>query len=183
SDGGAEAVSGKGKGMAATAVVTADLWREFAVTVIRYNEPAAADCDTGGCVPNDSGSNDTNSCAYGFGHHHRFRHHTLTRNRNRRSKPLRALHPSSRCGAHSHFFRHVCLEGDPTVLGPPLRATIAASGGGTGRRETAIATVSLTDVSKAAEARFRRPRGSIPFRRTMGRSGSATRPQRRCSTG
>ncbi|CAM9388186.1 unnamed protein product [Ectocarpus sp. 4 AP-2014] len=153
SDGGAEAVNGKEKAAAAaaTAVVTTDLWREFAVTVIRYDEPAASDRDTGGYVPNDSGTSGSNRPTCSFGQNHRY-HHTLTRSRRR--KPLRASHPSSRGGAHGHFFRNVCLEGDPTVLGPPLRATISASGSGTWRRETAIATVSLADVSKAAEARF-----------------------------
>ncbi|CAM9241694.1 unnamed protein product [Ectocarpus sp. 12 AP-2014] len=161
SDGGAEAVNGKEQAaVAATPVVTTDLWREFAVTVIRYNGPAAADRDTAGYVPNASCTNDSNSPTCSFGENQRY-HHTLTRGR--RSKPLRALHPPSRGGAHGHFFRHVCLEGDPTVLGPPLRATIAAGGSGTGRRETAIATVSLADVSKAAEARFRRPRALIKF--------------------
>ncbi|CAB1108127.1 unnamed protein product [Ectocarpus sp. CCAP 1310/34] len=156
SDGGAEAVNGKEKAAAAaTAVVKTDLWREFAVTVIRYNGPAVADRDIGG-----SGTSGSNCPTCSFGQNHRY-HHNLTRDR--RSKPLRALHPPSRGGAHGHFFRHVCLEGDPTVLGPPLRATIAASGSGTGRRETAIATVSLADVSKAAEARFRRPRALIKF--------------------
>lgn len=58
------------------------------------------------------------------------------------------------------FYRNVCLEGDPAVLGPPLRAMAARVGtSSTGRGgEVVVATVSLRDVTVASLARYRQRR-------------------------
>lgn len=123
-----------GKGAGNAPAITADLWREFAVTVIRYGERSTsrgagnkASSDRRGVVGVGG------SCGGGGG----------------------------RGGARggSNFYRDVCLEGDPTVLGPPLRATTAVGGGTTAcRGEVKVVTVSLTDLVAASEARYRRPR-------------------------
>ncbi|CAM9659667.1 unnamed protein product, partial [Scytosiphon promiscuus] len=112
------------------AAVAADLWREFAVTVIRYRDESTA-----------RGARQKASSSGGGG-------------------------GGGGVGARggSSFYRHVCIEGDPTVLGPPLRAMAAVSGGNSSRpRGVTVATVSLADVIAASEARYRRPRALIKF--------------------
>lgn len=141
----------------AAVVDTADLWCEFAVTAMRYRDPCAT------AHIGDSKSEDNNSInsrsAFCSGRTHRGHHHHATvLSRCRERAPL-CLHSTS---APGHFYRTVCLEGDPIVLGPPLRATAARIGNKTaGRGEATIATVSLTDVAAAPAARCRHTRYGI----------------------
>lgn len=57
-----------------------------------------------------------------------------------------------------NFYRNVCLEGDPGVLGPPLRAALNSS---ERSRKAKVATVRLKDVEAASRARSREPRYAV----------------------
>lgn len=140
--------------VAAARVATADLWCEFAVSAMQYRDP----CATAHIGDNNGEGNintkSSSACCSGR-IHRRHHHHTtgVTRCRGRAS-PC-----SHRTFAPREFYRNVCLEGDPIVLGPPLRATAARIGGKTpGRGEVSVAKVSLTDVAAASAARCRHPR-------------------------
>lgn len=94
----------------------ANLWREFVVTAIRYDDTESG--NGGGRL--GGGDGDGGSCC--------------------------AKTPPGR-----NFYKNICLEGDPAVLGPPLKAAVS-------RWDVQIATVRLTDVVAASLARSRKPR-------------------------
>jgi len=133
----APVAKGRGRGEAASAAsaVTMDLWREFAVTALSCYVASSNDDGGGdricasGCAGRASRCGGTPSCS------------------------------RSTCsgGAGGNFYRDVCLEGDPAVLGPPLRATAVRPGKG-GGGEVEVATVSLRDITTVSLARYRHPR-------------------------
>lgn len=97
-----------------------NLWREFAFTVMR-------------CHPN-AGSSSSRWCRSkkyysGWGDDR------LGRRRGR-----------ARASPQEHFYRRVCLDGDPTILGPPLKANPLVGD---------MAAVGVKDIRAAASRRSR----------------------------
>lgn len=142
---------GKGKAEVVVAASTAaDLWREFAVTAMHYRDPCANAYIDDNNSEDNKNTNSSSACCSGRTHRH------AIGISGRRGRVSPCSHSTS---APGHFYRNVCLEGDPTVLGPPLIATVARIGSKTaGRGGVKIATVSLKDVAAASATRCRHPR-------------------------
>lgn len=140
------------KAAKAAAAVTANLWCEFASTLMANNnedtigEGKCSDrtsADEGGCSLNNSEGGAFSSC--------RLNPHAA-------GITTRGGRVPSANRVRGCFYRSVCLEGDPAVLGPPLIARTARVGNNSGRGEVEVAMVSLRDVTAASVARYRQRR-------------------------
>eukprot|EP00752_Nemacystus_decipiens_P008628 g7705.t1 len=154
---------------AAAAAVGANLWREFAVTLM-----AGSSEGTRGPEASNHAGADDGGCPVNTGEHGRatFRPDAAGVT-TRGGRWLTSNH------ARACFYRNVCLEGDPAVLGPPLTATAALVGTGGGSNHgrgggVEVATVSLRDVTAVSLARYRQRRVFIKFLSLWIRYGGPT---------
>lgn len=144
----------KEKEKAAAAAALPDLWREFALTLMARSNGGHRSPE----LSNQAGAMDGGR-SYSASEHSAlvscFHPHATTGITARGGGRLPSSNHVRGC-----FYRNVCLEGDPAVLGPPLRATAAPVGNSsTGRGGVVeVATVSLRDVTAASLARYRQRR-------------------------
>lgn len=148
---------GGGEGKERVTAVSADLWREFALKLIANSNEDIFEEGNHGTEVSNRGTGADYDRGYSFNHGEGNAlfscldpHATGTIARGGR---LTSSNYVRGC-----FYRNVCLEGDPAVLGPPLRATAARAGNSTGRGEAKVATVSLRHVAAASLARYRQRR-------------------------
>lgn len=141
---------------AAAAGITADLWREFALALMASNkEDTTSESDRSADVSNRSGADKDGGCPFSNSESTSY---SCSFNPDAAGVTTLGGRMPSFNQARGYFYRNVCLEGDPAVLGPPLRAMIARVGSTNCRVEVEVATVSLTDVTAASLARYRQRR-------------------------
>lgn len=146
---------------AAAPAATSDLWREFALTLMAGNNEgieveegnrsssSSAEASNNRTVADEGGRSCNGSESGAF--FSCFNPHAA-------GIATRGGRMPSSARARGCVYRNVCLEGDPAVLGPPLKATTARVGDSAGRGVVEVATVSLRDVTAASSARYRQRR-------------------------
>lgn len=138
-----------GHGVEGRAAAAANLWRDFAGTVMHAVDLSTASGDDSFTAGRDGVHGGGNAGSAGSGGGGRGET-DQAREGDRAIEGQR-----SKTFLTRNFYRNVCLEGDPGILGPPLHAELCSSDPS---RKAKVARVRLKDVETASRARSREPR-------------------------